>query len=217
MLMLMGIDEAGRGAVLGPLVIAGIGILEEKIPELSKLNVKDSKQLTRAAREKLYAKIKAIADEIHIIKISPQEIDNAVFSDKTNLNWLEAEKIAQIINKSKASCVYIDCPSPNIRSYTAFLKKLLRIKDTTLVISHKADIKYKIVSAASIIAKVERDMDIDQIKSKYGDCGPGYPANQITKKFIEENFEKYPWLFRKSWATISNHITSKKQKSLNDF
>ncbi len=210
----LGIDEAGRGPVIGPLIIAGVMIeqgTEDKID-----GVKDSKLLPHKKRIELAKKIKKNSKYL-IISIPPKEIDEALMSDHLNLNWLEAHKQAEIINKLKPDVAIIDCPSPNCKKYTEFLRKLLKNKKTKLIVEHKADSNYPVCSAASILAKVKREQEVAKIKKKYGDIGPGYPANPITQKFVRENWEKHPEIFRRTWATWKNHQKMKQQKKLGEF
>jgi len=58
---------------------------------------------------------------------------------------------------------------------------------------------------------------MDEIKKKYGNTGPGYMSNKITQRFLEENWDKYPEIFRKSWVSWKNHKNKKSQKNLEDF
>jgi len=89
MVMVCGVEDAGRGPVIGPLVMAGVLIDEEKETELKRMGVKDSKALNPETREKLYKLILGIA-EAHAIRIlPPAEIDHALKTDNLNLNWLE--------------------------------------------------------------------------------------------------------------------------------
>jgi len=210
----LGIDEAGRGPVIGPLIIAGVMITEGNESKID--GVKDSKLLTHKKRLELDKKIKANSEYL-IIECPPQEIDEALLSDHLNLNWLEAQKQAEIINKLQPDKAIIDCPSPNCKKYTEFLKKLLENKDIELIVEHKADMNYPTCSAASILAKVRREEVMDYIKKKYGETGPGYTSNPITQKFIAENWEKHPEIFRKTWVTFKNHEKMKHQKTLGDF
>jgi len=77
--------------------------------------------------------------------------------------------------------------------------------------------KSKVVAAASIIAKVTRDKIIEEIQKKYGNTGPGYTSNPVTQKFLKENWDKHPEIFRKSWISWKNHKEKKEQKSLDSF
>lgn len=181
-------------------------------------NVKDSKLLSPKQREELYPKIIKLAKAYKVIIIEPKEIDEAVDGNtELNLNWLEAIKTAEIINELKPDRAFIDCPSNNIKAYHTYLSKLIKNK-VELVCDHKAESKYKLVAAASIIAKVTRDKEIAEIqKGIPEDIGSGYPADPRTKKFVKENHEAYPDILRKSWATYKQILENKKQKSLKEF
>jgi len=213
MVKVLGIDEAGKGPVIGPLIIAGVMIHDGKEAMLGA--VKDSKLLKHKQRIILNEIIQKNS-EFKIIEVSPQEIDNAVDHENKsmNLNWLEAHKQAEIINELKPDVAIIDCPSPNCKKYTEYLRKLLDKKETKLIVEHKADVNYPVCSAASIIAKVKREEEMDKIKKKYGDTGPGYPSNAITQKFVKENWNKHPEIFRHSWSTFKNVEKAKGQKTL---
>jgi ribonuclease HII len=208
----LGIDEAGRGPVIGPLIIAGVMIQDGKEAELGA--VKDSKLLTHKKRIELNHLIQSHS-EFKIIEISPKEIDEAVDGDnELNLNWLEAKHQAEIINHFNPDIVIIDCPHPVPKKYEDYIKKLVNKKGIKYIVEHKADVNYPVCSAASIIAKVKREEEMDKIKKKYGDTGPGYPANAITQKFIKENWNKHPEIFRKSWSTFKNCLKMKNQTTL---
>ncbi len=152
-----------------------------------------------------------------MIIVSPQEVDNALSDKEMNLNWLEAVKSAEIINNLKPDKAILDCPSPNLKAYKEYIEKLLK-KKVELVVSHKADQLYPIVSAASIIAKVVRDNEIEKIKRKIGvNFGSGYPSDPLTAAFLKENYNRYPDIFRKNWASYKEMLKKKGQKSLSEF
>ncbi|MCK5283565.1 MAG: ribonuclease HII [Nanoarchaeota archaeon] len=213
----LGIDEAGRGPVIGPLVIAGTKIKQKDEKKLIALGVKDSKLLSKGQREYMFGQILKIVDSYKIIIIPPEKIDAALNSDSTNLNWLEADNSIEIINELKADKAILDCPSNNIKKYSEYIVNKLKTK-TQVLAEHKADMKYPIVSAASILAKVTRDREIEEIKKKIGqNLGSGYPSDPITVAFLEKNYRKYPEIFRKTWAPYQNVINKKQQKKLFDF
>lgn len=218
-MLICGIDEAGRGPVIGPLVMCGILIKEEDEEKLKKLGVKDSKLLTKQQRNDLYNKIIKIAKKYKIIIVNPEEIDRAVNGhNNLNLNWLEANKSAEIINTLNQEKAIIDCPSNNINKYKNYLSKKITNKKTELVLEHKADLNHPIVAAASILAKVTRDNEIEKIKNLIkADFGSGYPSDPKTQEFLEKNHKKYPKIFRKSWSSYSAVENKKKQKKLFDF
>ena len=218
-ILICGIDEAGRGPVLGPLVMCGLLVKEEDEKGLVKLKVRDSKLLTKVKRESLFDKIKDISYKYEIIAIYPDEIDHAVNNhDGLNLNKLEAIKSAEIINLLKPDKAIVDAPSNNIKSYKQYLFELINNKKIELILEHKADLNYPIVSAASILAKVTRDNEIEKIKKKIKiDFGSGYMSDSKTVNFLEKYYEKYPELFRKSWLPYRDIVNKKFQSKLEDF
>ena len=217
--MVAGIDEAGRGPVIGPMVIACCTIKEEDEIFLKTLGVKDSKLLSLKQREELYDVVikKVISYNIKILP--PEEIDNALNDPNLNLNALEANTSAILLNSLAFDKVTLDCPSTNIKAYAEFVKKQLKNKKSVEVVAeHKADFNHPIVSAASILAKVTRDREIQKLKDKFEvNFGSGYPSDPLTQEFLEKNYDKYPEIFRKTWASYQNILKKKSQKSLFDY
>lgn len=214
MVNVLGIDEAGRGPVIGPMIIAGVIIEEGKEEMLGE--VKDSKFLYHNKRIKLAKHLKENF-KYKIIKVEPKEIDNALNSKDLNLNWLEAHKQAEIINELKPDIAIIDAPSINAFKFKQYLKNLLKDKNIKLIVEHKADSNYPVCSAASIIAKVKREEEMSKIRKKYGNCGPGYPSNQTTQDFVRKHGKKYPEIMRQTWATYKRYHKEKEQKGLQDY
>ncbi len=214
MARICGIDEAGRGPVIGPMVMAGIVVEEKNIGRLMRLGVKDSKQHTPGQRDALYKKIIKAVDDYFILKVAPKEIDDALNDPDTNLNWLEADRSVEIIKKLAPDKAFLDCPSPNIKAYTAYISKKLD-KKTELVVEHKADENYPVVSAASILAKVTRDNEIKKLRKVYGDFGSGYPSDPMTQEFIKEHHD-LP-IYRKTWSSWKQVDEDKKQTRLGSF
>ncbi len=222
----LGIDDAGRGPVIGPMVLAGVLIDEEKEKELIKLGVKDSKELTPLRREFLATKIKDIAETFEIVIVTPNEIDGVSDinpnASRIKLNELEAHACADIINTInkgfKQIKVYIDCPSVGIKSWEDYLKtKIENLSNLEVHSEHKADKNHVCVSAASIIAKSTREKEMDKLKEKYGpEIGSGYCSDPLTIKFLEKYSEKYEHdgIFRKTWSTWKVVINKVKQKTL---
>lgn len=218
-MLIGGVDEAGRGPVIGPMVMVLAVIEEEKLPELRELHVRDSKELTPEKREELYPEIKKMLDDLVVMKISPAEID--VFVERKGLNELEAMKTAQMITlaKKRPDVVYIDAPDPDPRKYVWRIAKYLE-NPPKIVAEHRADAKYPIVSAASIIAKVERDREIRKIEEEWGEFGTGYPHDEKTIKQLERILKengKYPDFVRKSWSTAKRLVERKNQRSILDW
>lgn len=204
-MLIAGVDEAGRGPVIGPLVIAGVMIEETDLHKLVDLGVKDSKLLTPQKRETLAQQIKEHALISHTVWLSPAEIDRVVESKRKlhKLNRLEAKTMAKVIAILKPDTVYVDAADRLTDRFAEHIQENLTFSPK-IVSEHKADLKYPIVSAASIIAKVERDKVICQLQQKHGNIGCGYPSDPKTIKFLEDwtrKFGTYPDFVRKSWKT----------------
>lgn len=213
-----GIDEAGRGAVVGPLVIAGAMFDEKDLPKLKAMGVKDSKLLKPEKREELYPKIKALAKDSVVLKISARHIDE-LRAAKTNLNKIEAEHMAQIIKALSPDVAQVDAPQVSTEKFKAILLALAK-NHTKIIAENYADKKYVSVGAASILAKVERDREIEEIKKKVGvDFGVGYPHDERTIKFVEKCLKekKHLEFIRHSWMTVTNMQGKRKQKSLGEY
>lgn len=207
----LGIDDAGRGPVIGPMVLAGCLIDEKTSKSFRKMGVTDSKLLTAKRREILAEKIREKAETFEIIIVSAPEIDQNN-SDGTKLNEVEAFACASIINKinkgfSKIK-VIVDCPSVSILKWTDFLKtKIQNLSNLEISCEHKADKNHIAVSAASILAKSIREKEMDKIKKIYGDgIGSGYCSDPATQRFLEKYAAKHKdkGIFRKSWSTWKN-------------
>lgn len=202
-----GVDDAGRGSVLGPLVIAGIIIERSNIKFLSEIGVRDSKKLSPKKRESLYKKIIDIVDDYYFVKISPKLIDRSVRNNQ--LNHLEAEYMAKVISKLQPDSSFVDsCDVNPVR----FGKKISKLAQSGRIYSrHHADSKFAVVSAASIVAKVNRDREIEKLRKKY-DLGSGYPSDSKTMTFIRSwisTKKKPPMFVRSSWKPIKILLTQK--------
>ena len=215
--LIAGTDEAGRGSILGPLVVSCVVANNNTIKQFSRIGVKDSKKLSSKKRE-IFAKIiLKNAEKVYIRKISIRKIDKAVnlrrdyilkkiipkTYDIVGLNELEARSMASIINKLNTKIVYVDSCDVNPNR---FKKRILNQINNKISIraQHKADEKYVIVAAASIIAKYIRDKEIKKIETLYGNIGSGYPSDPTTRLFLQRWLLKngeIPNYARKSWKT----------------
>ncbi|RLG21078.1 ribonuclease HII [Candidatus Micrarchaeota archaeon] len=209
---ILGIDEAGRGPVVGPMVIAGVLLEKASERKLKRLGVRDSKMLSPARRRELRKKILDEAVEFHCISISPHRID----SRKVSLNELEAQVIAELLKKfrHRIDHIYIDLPDPSAESFINRIKKYIDVK-SKITAEHKADLKYPVVGAASIIAKTERDKRIKEYEKKYGKIGSGYPSDPRTIKFLKKNIN-LP-IIRKSWSTTQRLKEKGRQRKIEDW
>lgn len=225
MSLITGIDEAGRGAILGPLVIAGVTIRKEDEDKLKSIGCKDSKLLSPNKREELAKKIEKIATNVIVLRIQPCTIDDYRASG-TNLDKIEAMKMAQIISMGEAmndggNTIFIDALSQNPKRFHQIVRSYLKNKDADLVVKNYLDESVVVVSAASIIAKVERDNAIKEIKKRVGvDFGVGYTHDKRTIDFIEGLIKKkrdLPTYVRRSWVTTQFLIDKNWQRKLKDF
>jgi len=200
--MILGIDEAGRGCAIGPMVVCGVLLDEQTIEKLKGAGVKDSKVLRPATREQLAQKIGSVAGGVFLEEIPPSEIE------ERNLNLLEIWRIARIISQAKPDIVYLDAPVASERGINAFcehIKRRLRGNCPKIVAENRADATYVVVGAASIVAKVRRDEVIAQLRSQFGDFGSGYPSDERTQTFLRECYEKagcFPDCVRRRWLTV---------------
>ncbi|MFL2939523.1 MAG: ribonuclease HII [Candidatus Poseidoniales archaeon] len=199
--MICGVDEAGKGPVMGPMVVAAVSVENAKLIEDK--GFKDSKLLTPQRRNELFQLIKGnyrYAVEI----IQPEEIDE--YRRKNQLNLLNRKAFEKVIIKLNPNIAYVDAADVNEERFGREIKSnLTNDNDTDVISMHKADSKIPVVAAASIIAKQTRENEIKKLKEKIGDFGSGYPSDERTIKFLKSYFHdnsKWPSGTRKSWKTI---------------
>jgi len=207
----LGIDEAGRGPVIGPMVICGVLADEESIRKLVEIGVRDSKLLRPNRRKELSEKVKDVVIDYLLLEISPKEIDSAVLG--RGLNRLEARKMAYIISKFDFDIAIVDTPGRKPERFGYMLK---RLTGKEVIAENFADRRYPVVSAASILAKVRRDEIIREYGEIYGDIGSGYSSDKRTVIFLKRYMEEHgdlPEIVRRSWRT-SREILSDLTKFL---
>jgi len=208
-----GVDEAGRGSVIGPLVVAGISIGKNGISQLLKLGIRDSKKLTPTARANFFGNILQLANSFYVSKIQCHEVDSYVFFN--GLNELEAIGMAEVINNIRAARVYVDACDINLERYKNSIKKYLWTAKPKIYCVHHADCSNVVVSAASIVAKIVRDNEVQRIRNIYHDIGSGYPSDKKTMFFIKKWVTRYkaaPHFARKSWRPLRIMLESESSK-----
>jgi ribonuclease HII len=218
--MICGIDESGRGPVIGPLVIAGVILPDDT--KLKEIRVRDSKKCTPQRREKLAKQIKEIALNYEIIVIPASDIDD--MRKVMTLNEIEVNAFIKVLKKLKPDVCYVDSADVNEKRFGDDILAGLTYKPT-IISKHKADDIYPVVSAASIIAKTTRDDEVKKIAQELEKklnlpLGSGYPADPITKKFFKTWYEKYgalPPHTRQSWDTSKKMLKNKNIKKLDEF
>jgi ribonuclease HII len=198
--------------------MCGVIIDEKDEAKLTAIGAKDSKLLTPRIREILFDQIKGMVKEYKIIIISPAEIDKTLLSEDSNLNWLEADISVKLIDALNPDVAILDCPSTNIPAYRDYVKNKLKNKKIKVIAEHKADVNYPVVSAASILAKVTRDREIEKLKKKIGmNFGSGYPSDARTQGFLKKHYKDFPDIFRKTWSSYKRLVAPKNQKKLGEF
>lgn len=227
-----GADEAGRGAILGPLVVSMVGIKSSSVRKLTDIGVRDSKLLSDKKRRRLYDDIVAVASHVKIKCITPAEINEAMGND-ISLNEVEAKGFSEIFDSinGDVSMVYLDSPDViperfgvRFSMYSVKPTRVMGIKSerekgvkyTRIVAEHKADARYPVVSAASIIAKVTRDEEMVKLTRRLKlKLGSGYPSDELTIKTVRDNLknEALGEHIRFRWSTIDRI----KQTSLLEF
>ena len=207
----LGLDEAGRGPVLGPMVMAGIVIPEKKEKIIERMGVKDSKRLTPNRRAVLYRKLTKMFDYETVV-ITAKDIDT-LRAKGINLNQIEKLAMKKIINTLRADRIIIDALDVKEGRLQEEMEEYVG-HSCEVIAEHKADDNYLAVGAASIIAKAKRDMIIEEINKQYirstkdrdgigSGIGSGYPSDPKTKNFLKKfKYDEMPDFVRRSWGTV---------------
>ena len=213
--MICGVDEAGRGPVLGPLVVAAIAV--ENPMWLSDIGVKDSKKLAPKRREELAGKIRQFC-KVEVVQLPAARLD--AMMEEMTLNEIEIRAFASAIEKLRPDEAYLDAADTREEFFGAEVGKLLPFK-LKIVSEHKADAKYPVVSGASIIAKTVRDAEVRKIGEQLREnIGSGYPSDPVTMAFMRRYMNRtgqLPPHTRRAWETAANLVEEKKVKNLDSF
>lgn len=210
-----GVDEAGRGPVIGPLVVCGV--LSSNQESLRMIGVRDSKKCTKVQRERIAKEIVKVAG-YEIIMVPAKEID--VLREELTMNVLEAKLFATVIGKLRPGTAYVDSVDTNEEK---FKRNILREMDfdVKIISQHRADEIYPVVSAASILAKVRRDEEVRKIEEDIGQpIGSGYPTDPVTMNFLENWIKEkgeLPPHTRHSWKTVRNLEEKLKNAKIEEF
>lgn len=207
-----GVDEAGKGPVIGPLVVCGVACDETLLKKLSELGVKDSKKLTPKRRREIAEKLKEFVDW-EVIVIQPAELDR-MMEEKT-INEILKETCAKIISKLNPDVAFVD--SFDVKP-ERLAKELEGMAGCRVVAKHCGE-EEPVVAAASIIAKCLRDEMVEKLKEKHGDFGSGYASDERTRRWLEERMRRgeVPDIVRKRWKTVEKMRQGLKQRSLSEF
>jgi ribonuclease HII len=222
-MLTLGIDDAGRGPVIGPMILAGVLVNSKQEKKLKESKISDSKLILHPMRIRLAELIKKNSEAHHVVVVQPSDIDFALKTG-TNLNTLEAIHVAEIVNKlnipGKKIKVIVDCPSVNTVAWRSTLLSYVKNSENLEIhCEHKADANHISVGAGSILAKVVREEEVSKLKKKYGEVGSGYPSDPMTKEFLKSRGKELAdeGIFRKTWSTWKKIYPEKNQSSLDGF
>ncbi len=227
--MICGIDEAGKGSVLGPMVVGGV--LGESAEEMAGHEFADSKTLSAKRREELYEDIVS-RYKTAVVVLDAVKIDECRKTHTMNeiVVICHAKTIEKLMPPAD-SRIYLDaCDVNEIRygievsnvlcGFSETLNSQIKSGKIEIISEHKADMKFPVVSAASIVAKVTRDRLIGKLSEEFGEIGSGYPSDPITMEFLEKFMRsegKSPIIARNSWKTVSNIEAKLRQRTLFDY
>lgn len=214
----IGVDEAGKGPVLGPMVAAAVRADANDLPR----DVADSKRLTASKRESITAELReSSAVEVGIGVVTTAEIDDP----ETDMNRLtvaaQVRALSRIVDEGDR--VVVDAGDV---SEARFARRVAAgVADNGAAVDvtaeHGADERHRLVGAASILAKVERDTRIAAIDETYNVAiGSGYPSDRTTRAFLADYVERHgdlPACARRSWATCEDVLRAAEQSELAEF
>jgi ribonuclease H2 subunit A len=215
----LGIDEAGRGPVMGPMVYACCAWPVERREQLARLGFKDSKVLPKIKRDELFCALGQETDVFTEHKvISANTISNSMLGRyaKTSLNELSFRAAEELITRMLEKgiyivAVYIDTVGPPSQ-YKERLERHFIGNALNFTVESKADANYPVVSAASVVAKVTRDSFIEELQSTLGEVGCGYPSDPLTQRWLNDNFHPVTGFLdnvvRMSWSTVKDKCES---------
>lgn len=205
MRLIAGLDEAGRGPAIGPMVIAGVSLREGDVQELLRIGVKDSKKLTAKKREELLPRIIGMVENYHVEVLDAEFIDSE--RERENLNLIEARVMASIIERLWPDVVQIGSVDVDPARFGVAVSMRMVAKPEVVSVHHAED-AFPAVAAASIIAKTTRDRIISELKLSWGDFGSGYPSDPKTRRFISESVKsgRVPPIVRRTWNTVSKMV-----------
>lgn len=210
--MRFGVDEAGKGPVLGSMFAAAIHCEPAALPD----DVGDSKGIAPTRREELAAEIRDIAT-VGVAEIPVERIDDP----ETDMNTLtvaaHAEALAEVAADGHSGMV--DAGDANATRFGERVASRVAA-NVRITAEHQADESDPIVGAASIVAKVERDAHVERLAAEHGDVGSGYPSDPTTRTFLREYVDEYgelPSCARTSWSTCDDVLAAAEQSGLDDF
>lgn len=222
----VGVDEAGKGPVLGPMVAAAIRAAPERLP----VDVDDSKRVAPERRAEIAAELRERDDvAVAVAVVEPTEID----APETDMNTLTVRGQARAVRRAAASGDRVVADAGDT-SESRFARRLTAFvadsehgddfgTDVDVAAAHGADAADPLVGAASVVAKVARDARVAAIEARhpaYDGIGSGYPSDPATREFLRAYVADHgdvPPCARRSWATCADVLAAAEQSALDDF
>lgn len=210
-----GADEAGKGPALGSMFAAAVAVED---PAVLPDDVDDSKHVAPARREEL-DRILREDDRVRVAvaEVTPARID----APETDMNTLtveaQARAVAGVAREDEAGVV--DAGDTSEERFARRLRDHCEV-GVEVTAEHGADETHAVVGAASIVAKVARDAQMDAYAAEYGEVGSGYPSDPTTRTFLREwvrDRGDLPPFARESWGTCADVLAAAEQSGLDDF
>jgi ribonuclease HII len=213
----LGIDEAGRGCVLGPMVFGGFLIAEEHEAGLRALGARDSKKVSAKKRVAMRGKLEDAAKAWRVVEIQPAILD------AESLGEITKRVIVDLAEELRPDVLVLDAPVPPSQIPRYRIDLLRRLADRGLrgieiIAENGADDTYACCSAASILAKTTRDASLAAIQEQAGvPFGSGYPSDPKTRAYLKEvwiEHGEWPAWVRTKWDTIRRVVAECEQPRL---
>jgi len=211
--MRVGVDEAGKGPVLGSMFAAAVRADTEDLPS----GVADSKSLSPGRREELARGIREAADAVAVAEIPVERIDDPEADMNALTVAAHAEALAGAADEGDEA--YVDAGDTDAVRFGRNVGEAVALA-LDVRAEHGADETFPVVSAASIVAKVERDAHVASLAGEYGEVGSGYPSDPATREFLREyvaDHGRLPSCARESWQTSRDVLAAAEQSSLGEF
>lgn len=219
MVLIAGVDEAGRGCVIGPLVIAAVGVEEKSVQRLVEAGVKDSKRLSPRSRVQIASSIRRIARVVETRRLSASRIDG-LRARGVSMNEIEAMLVGSILSKHRRGVFYVDSVDRDCERFRMMMLRHAPGFKGVLIVRNYLDESNPMVGAASIIAKVERDRAVKSLLRKAGlpECS-GYSSDPRTVRIVEQLLQSgsKTSMLRRSWSTVGRIGARLSQDSLKRF
>jgi ribonuclease HII len=211
--MRFGVDEAGKGPVIGSMFAAAVRGPAHELPS----GIDDSKRLTPERREELDRAIRAAER----VRVGVAEIPVSRIDGEEDMNTLtvaaQAEALAQVAADGDGGV--LDAGDTSAERFAQRVRERLSV-EVELRAEHRADETYLLVGAASIVAKVARDSHVESLVAEYGPVGSGYPSDPVTRSFLSDYVAEHgdlPACARRSWSTCADVLAAAEQSSLGEF